>query len=262
VEVIKQTLDLSNPLMNAAGSLGFVPDTRAQVDWDQFGAFITNPISRKPRQPSRGQRLLTFPGGILIHTGHPNPGFSVSVRRFAGQWRRSPLPVIVHLLGDNPENMADMLVRLEEVENIIAVEIGLPDTVKASEMVEIIQASVGELPLIAHLPLARAEELCALALDAGVMAVSLGSPRGAMPDLLGNLVYGRLYGSGLFPQALHVVSELVKMGAQVIAGGGVYNSEQVEILLAAGAVGVQLDTVLWRGDWVSPSRARERPQEA
>jgi dihydroorotate dehydrogenase len=261
VEVTKQTLDLRKPLMNAAGSLGFVPDTRSPVIWDQLGAFVTNPISRKPRRPSRGQRVLLFSGGVLLHTGHPNPGFSMSVRRFAGRWRRAPLPVIVHLLGDSPENMAAMLVRLEEIENVISVEIGLPDEVEASEAVEIIQASVGELPVIARLPLSRAEELGRSVSDAGAMVLSLGPPRGALPDLQGKLVYGRHCGPAVFPQALRVVRELVKMEVQVIGGGGVYQAEQTDAMLSAGAIGVQLDTVLWRGDWFVPSQTGDFSQE-
>jgi len=254
VEVTKQTLELRKPLMNAAGSLGFIPDVRSPVDWEPFGAFVTNPISRKPRQPSRGQRVSPFSGGMLLHTGHPNPGFSAAVRRFAGRWQRAPLPVIVHLLGDSPENMPSMIVRMEEIENVMAVEIGLPDAVDASEAVEIIQASVGELPVIARLPPARAEELGTSVLGAGAIAVSLGPPRGAFPDLQGKLVYGRQYGPAIFPQALRVVSELAKMGVQVIGGGGVYRPEQAKAMLAAGAVGVQLDTVLWSGDWFTPSQ--------
>jgi dihydroorotate dehydrogenase (NAD+) catalytic subunit len=255
VEITKQILDLRQPLMNAAGSLGFIPDARSPVDWEPFGAFVTNPISRKPRQPSRGQRVSPFPGGMLLHTGYPNPGFNAAVRRFAGRWHRAPLPVIVHLLGDGPENMPSMIVQMEEIENIIAVEIGLSDAVDASEAVEIIRASVGELPVIARLPLTYAEELGISVLGAGAIAVSLGPPRGALPDLQGKLVYGRQYGPAIFPQALRVVSELAKMGVQVIGGGGVYRLEQAKAMLAAGAVGVQLDAVLWRGDWATPSQA-------
>jgi dihydroorotate dehydrogenase len=255
VEIIKQTIDLRRPLTNAAGSLGFIPDGHAPVDWDQCGAFVTNPISRKPRQPSRGQRMSPFSGGMLLHTGHPNPGFSASVRRFAGRWQRAPVPVIVHLMGDSPENMPSMIVRMEEIENVMAVEIGLPDAVDASEAVEIIQASVGELPVIARLPLAQAEELGISVLSAGAIAVSLGPPRGAFTDLEGRLVYGRQYGPAIFPQALRVVSELAKMDVQVIGGGGVYRLEQAKVMLAAGAVGVQLDTVLWCGDWFILSQA-------
>jgi dihydroorotate dehydrogenase len=170
--------------------------------------------------------------------------------------------VIVHLLGDSPENMAPMIVRLEEIENVMAVEVGLPTEIEASEASEVVVASAGELPLIIRLPLARAEELGRFVSDAGVMAVSLGPPRGALPDAQANIVYGRHYGPAVFPQALRVVSELVKMGIQVIGAGGVYRAEQADAMLSAGATGVQLDTVLWRGDWFASSQADKPPERA
>jgi dihydroorotate dehydrogenase (NAD+) catalytic subunit len=248
METTRPTLDLQIPLMNAAGSLGFFPDPRKPVNWDQFGAFITNPISRKPRRPAKGQRMLPFPGGVLLHTGHPNRGFSASLRKYANRWRRAPLSVIVHLLGDSPETMEGMLVRLEEIENILAVEIGLPADISPSEATEVVQASTGELPVIVRLPLPRAEELGGVASQAGATAISLGPPRGALPDMQRKLVYGRHYGPAVFPQALRAVGELVKMKCPVIGGGGVYNVDQADAMLAAGAMAVQLDTVLWRGD--------------
>jgi dihydroorotate dehydrogenase (NAD+) catalytic subunit len=257
VETSKQSLDFRASLMNAAGSLGFFPDPRGLIDWEQFGAFITNPISRKPRQPAKPPRMLTFSGGMLLHTGHPNPGFSAAVRRYAGRWRRAPVPVIVHLLGGNREELHSMLVRLEEIENVVAVEIGLPTGVGPVEVVEVVQASVGELPVIVRLPLTRVEELGAAAYQAGAAAVSLGSPRGALPGPDAKLVFGREYGPGVFPSALYSVSTLAERGIPVIGGGGIYLPEQVEIMLAAGAVAVQLDTVLWRGDWFNKSTQQE-----
>jgi len=200
--------------------------------------------------------MLPFPGGMLLHTGHPNPGFSASVRKYANRWRRAPLPVIVHLLGDSPENMQSMLVRLEEIENILAVEIGLPADISLAEATEIVQASTGELPVIVRLPLTRAEELGKAVSQAGAAAVSVGPPRGALPDAEGKLVYGRQYGPAVFPQALRLVGELVKTACPVIGGGGVYSVEQAEAMLAAGAIAVQLDTVLWRADWpISPQES-------
>jgi dihydroorotate dehydrogenase len=58
------------------------------------------------------------------------------------------------------------------------------------------------------------------------------------------------------------VSELVKMGIQVIGGGGVHQAEQADAMLAAGAMGVQLDTVLWRGDWFASSQTEKLPEGA
>lgn len=247
--------------MNAAGSLGFFPNPRAPVNWDQFGAFVTNPISRKPRKPANTPRILSFPGGALLHTGHPNPGFSSAVRKYAGRWRRASIPVIVHLLGGSPEEVKGMIVRLEEIENVIAVEIGLPAEIETAEAVEIIQASVGELPVIVRVLLTRAAELGSIALQAGVSAITLGPPRGALPNSENNLVHGRLYGPGIFSQALHTVGELVKQGVPVIGAGGVYTHEQADVMLASGAEAVQLDTVLWRGDWTTMNVKEETTKE-
>ena len=53
----KFDLDLKTPIMNAAGSLGFVLDPNAPIDLSQMGAFVTNPISLSKRTPARGPRL-------------------------------------------------------------------------------------------------------------------------------------------------------------------------------------------------------------
>ncbi len=50
---MKRDLYFSKPLMNAAGSLGFAPDSRAGISLDEFGAFVTNPFSLRPAQACR-----------------------------------------------------------------------------------------------------------------------------------------------------------------------------------------------------------------
>ena len=48
-------LPLTGPLMNAAGTLGFAPDPR-QPHSDFLDAFVTNPVSLRPRTPANGPR--------------------------------------------------------------------------------------------------------------------------------------------------------------------------------------------------------------
>ncbi|HEY3344724.1 MAG TPA: hypothetical protein VGJ97_07340, partial [Anaerolineaceae bacterium] len=93
-------LPLRSPILNAAGTLGFAPNPRGSVDLACLGAFVTNPISLKPRHPAAARCLLPFPGGFLLHSGFPNPGFRKAVDQYAGRWAKSPLPVIVHLMAD------------------------------------------------------------------------------------------------------------------------------------------------------------------
>jgi dihydroorotate dehydrogenase (NAD+) catalytic subunit len=246
---VKTDLLFSRPLLNAAGMLGFAPDPRSAVDWSRFGAFITNPVSLEPRSPARGPRCLPYPGGFLLHTGYPNPGLSRVLRQQRQRWDRADLPIFVHLLASTPGEVQRMVERLEGVEAVVGVEIGLPPEADARLAADFTAAAAVELPVIARLPLERVLALAPAAVSAGAAAVSLGPPRGALPLKTGGSIQGRLYGPGIFPQALAAVQALQREGIPVIAAGGIYRPEQVEQMLQAGAQAVQLDAVLWRGGW-------------
>ncbi len=239
-------LDFARPLLNAAGMLGFAPDPKGPAPLDQLGAFFTNPISRTPRQPASGTRMIETPGSVLLHTGHPNPGFSAALKKYAKRWVNAPLPVVVHLLANSPDDLRYMIEKLEEIENILVVEVGLPPEINAQESLAFCRAALGELPFIVRVSVDRVVELAQACIVAGAAAVSLGPRRDALPDPDGELVSGRVYGPIHFPQALQTVKEIVAMDIPVIGAGGVYNSGQTQAMLDAGALAVQLDTVLWR----------------
>jgi dihydroorotate dehydrogenase (NAD+) catalytic subunit len=243
----KHDLTIDPPYMNAAGSLGFSPDLHSPVDWSMLGAFVTNPVSLMPRTPARGKRFIAFPGGFLLHTGYPNPGMSQALRRNAGPWSYSPIPVIVHLLAQSTEEVAKMTRRLELVEGVTGLEVGVTSNASIEMVVAFTQAACGELPVIMHLPVERSVELAQGAMNAGAAAISLAPPRGIFPTGGGEMVQGRLYGPAILPVALRVVHELSQLSIPTIGAGGVYTQEHADAMLAAGAYAVQLDSVLWRG---------------
>jgi len=245
----KYDLTFDPPLMNAAGSLGFYLDPRGPAEGVSLGAFITNPISLGHRAPAHGPRYRTYPGGFLLHTGHPNPGIKAALRRYRRRWADSHLPVLIHLIPHTPQEAARMAAYLEGIEGVMGVELGLAPDVEAETAEALAQAAQGELPLVVRLPLERARELAPRVMAAGAAAVSLGPPRGALHAGTEKLLYGRLYGPALFPLALATVQALAKGKIPVIGAGGVYCSQQAQALLEAGAVAVQLDALLWRGGW-------------
>jgi dihydroorotate dehydrogenase len=240
------SLDLRHPWMNAAGSLGFAPDLRIAPALESFGAFVTNPISVRPRRASGQPRQLTFPGGVLVHTSHPNPGLSACIKRYAGAWARAPLPIIVHLLSSTPEEMRKAALRIEELENILAIELGVEPDATPELVRDLLAAVSGELPVIAQLPPVRIDELADVALGAGVAAISFAPPRGTLQAKDGKLVSGRLYGAALYPQTLELARPLGKQKPQFIASGGIESKAQGEVLLKAGALAVQVDISLWK----------------
>jgi dihydroorotate dehydrogenase len=85
--------------------------------------------------------------------------------------------------------------------------------------------------------------------EAGAAAISLGAPRGSLP-VNETFMHGRVYGPAVFPLGLQMTAELYAMGIPVIGAGGVYERQQVDEMRRAGALAVQVDLALWRGDWM------------
>src|SRR5687768_17806242 len=121
---MKRDIYFSRHLINAAGSLGFTPDTRTGISLELFGAFVTNPFSLRPRLPAAKPELIEYPGGFLLHTGLPNPGFNAGIKRYAPRWDKADLPIIVHLMADRPEETQHMVRMLESQANVLGVELG------------------------------------------------------------------------------------------------------------------------------------------
>lgn len=163
------------------------------------------------------------------------------------------MPVIVHLMAEAPAEIARRIIQLETLENILAVEIGFPDQISGAEAAEVIAAAVGELPLLVRLSIGSAVDLAETCRQSGAAAITLGPPRGALTGR-GGPVSGRMVGPGILPLALQVVRQLAGMQIPVIAAGGIYTEEHADAMLQAGALAVQLDLALWRGDWFSEER--------
>lgn len=249
----KSDLYFTQPILNAAGILGYAPDPRSPVDITQLGAFVTNPLSRAPRTPAHGLRYQPYPGGFLLHTGLPNPGLSQVLRHYRQHWARSPVPIIVHLMALEPASLARMIERLEGIEGVMGVELGLPPDIDEAATSDFVRAAAGELPLIVRLPLEQAETLAEAALEAGASVISLGAPRGKL-----GRISGRMYGPGVLPLALRAVENLALREIPVIGAGGVYQPQDVADMLAAGAFAVQVDTLLWRSQKIP--RLFENPE--
>jgi dihydroorotate dehydrogenase (NAD+) catalytic subunit len=242
----KRDLTLDPPWTNAAGILGFSDEARDLVDCSRLGALVTNPVSLAPRSPAHGPRMLEFPGGFLLHTGHPNPGLTEVLRRHRRRWARLPCPVILHLLAQSPEDAGWMAERLEAVEEVAAVELGLTEIDPAMTAAMMSAAARSQRPIIAHLSIGSGVQLAQAAVRAGAVAVALGPPRGALPAPGGGTVHGRLYGPAVFPAALQAVTELAHvLDCPLFAGGGITSRQAAEAMLAAGASGLQFDSVLW-----------------
>ncbi len=151
-----EDLFLSSPWLNAAGTLGFSPPHALR--WPALmGAFITNPISEFSRSPAANRVALAFPGGLLLHSGHPNSGLMAVLQRNLDRWRRLGVPVWAHLLGEDPAVLTRMVQQLEEIQDVVSViELGIPPSARPDEALGLVRAAAGELPLVAAGPITAA----------------------------------------------------------------------------------------------------------
>jgi dihydroorotate dehydrogenase (NAD+) catalytic subunit len=260
---MKRDLYFSKRLMNAAGSFGFAPDPRAGIAWDSFSAFVTNPLSLRPRQPAAQPELIEYPGGFLLHTGLPNPGFNAGIKKYASRWDKADLPIIVHLMADRPEETQHMVQNLESQANVMGVELGFAPLLSDDILLLTLEMCLGELPLIFSLSVEQVLRLGPRLIQEGAQAISIAAPRGALSHTpnpssrfdfataplsatgRGELMTGRLYGPSLFPRTLEMVYSAAKLKIPIIGGGGVWSKENADAMLSAGALAVQVDAALW-----------------
>lgn len=247
----KSPLTVNNPVLLASGVAGFDGGPYADLlDLSKLGAIVTNPLTWRPRRAAQGPRIVPLPAGALVHTGLPNPGVRRAVKLYRARWARSLAPIIAHVVATTPEDIASCVAELERCEAIAAVELGLHDQASAHDVERVLRSAQAAtlLPLLVRLPLYGALELAPAAQDAGAGALVIAAPpRGTVRDpLSGQLAGGRIYGPWLKAQALRAVGQVARaVSLPVIGSGGIHSPDDARDFLEAGAVAVQVDTLLW-----------------
>lgn len=251
----KYSLIINNPVMIAAGMMGFDPSAYQNLlKLEKLGAMVTAGITYKPRKPANGPRVAPMIGGMLLHTGLPNPGINRVVSQYKRSWERSPIPVIAHVVANRFDDVVRVVERLEGLPNVVGVELGLHDQATIDDVYDLVNAARqgSQLPVLVKLPLFSAMYLAEAAEMSGADAIVVSSPpRGTERDpLSGQLIGGRVYGTFLKSQTLRVVGYVAGfIQIPVIACGGIHSADDARDYLEAGARAVQIDTLTW----ISPS---------
>ena len=237
-------LGIESSWLNAPGFLGPLPPARVELDVE-MGAFLPISLSLQPRNPVENRCLARYPGGVMLHTGLPNPGLRAAVKQYGARWGRLDLPVWLALLPNNGEEAAEMSEVVDDLENVAVVQVELPRQASREERRNILAAAQGEKPFFVDLPLDQVNrEMLGLIQESAASGVVLSGPRGRLLNN-GKWVNGRLYGPALYPQVISVLHTLRRLNRPIIVGCGVSSIEQGEQLLGLGVEGVQLDLLLW-----------------
>jgi dihydroorotate dehydrogenase len=117
--------------------------------------------------------VVELDGGLLVHTGLPNPGISKVVTQNRGYWERLPIPIIAHVVVNTVEEVYGCMTILEREETISAVELGLSDEISAAETEWYIRSAAHrtEKPLIVRMPFSATLDHFDAAIDAGAASL-------------------------------------------------------------------------------------------
>lgn len=251
----KLGLTLANPVMLAAGVAGYGDAALPGLELSRLGGFVTAPVTRRPWRNDRPQ-VAEITGGLLWQRGLWNPGVRVVVRDYGNLWRRSRAAVVVHLAGDEPDELASVATTLESTPGVAGLELDLlqahrdesGDLEEAAEQLLAVRAAA-DLPILARLPLSVSDEAVhdLLALGAVDALVLAQPPTGLRYDAgQGAASTGQLHGRGLAPLIAARVADLAGwVDVPLVACGGIHTLDDALAYLAVGAAAVQIDTAVW-----------------
>lgn len=252
-----RNLVLRNPLIAGPGTIGYGREVAKLLPTQRLGGLVTNTTTLHARSGNRQPRLAETPAGVLLATGLQNPGLRTVFYRHATAWRRMKAPIILSLAAEDSETFAYCVEMAEEEESVAGLELE-PDLLAAgADMVRVVDVVRGltSLPIIVHVPVAPAQAVADAIVDlaaVGCDAVILGSP---WPGLVMDMATGKpqlaggIAGPAIRPLALRLIYDVAQLlGPEhlpLIAAGGISSPDHVSAFLAAGALAVQLDTVMW-----------------
>lgn len=256
-------LPLSNPVIIAAGVIGYGTEYSELVDIQKLGAIICKGTTLVPRKGNPQPRLVETASGLLNSVGLENIGVDALVRDKAPIWAKWQVPVIVNVAGETIDEYVGVAGRLEGVSGISGIELNIScpnisaggvefgvDPKLAAKVTSAVKAAT-TLPVIVKLSpnVADIKEIALEVEKAGADAISLiNTMKGMAIDInegkpcLGSIT-GGLSGPAIKPIALYMVYEVAgNVHIPVIGCGGIACAKDALEFIMCGASAVQIGT--------------------
>jgi dihydroorotate dehydrogenase (NAD+) catalytic subunit len=261
---------LAGPVLNGSGTFDAIAARRAfgdaLLERFPFHAFVSKTITLAAREGNPPPRLWETPAGLINSIGLPNRGLEGFLSLDLPELAELPVPLIVSVMGFSRDELATLVQRAGERDEIALIELNVScpnvetglvmgaDPAETALAVERVRP-LTDLPLIVKLtPNANDPAAVALAAEhAGADAVSLVNtlkgmaldPRTSQPWLGGTT--GGVSGPAVRAVALEQVrSVAAAVGIPVIGMGGIASGRHAADFLAAGATCVAVGTENFR----------------
>jgi dihydroorotate dehydrogenase (NAD+) catalytic subunit len=261
---------LAGPVLNGSGTFDAIAARRAfgdaLLERFPFHAFVSKTITLSPRQGNPPPRLWETPAGLINSIGLPNKGLEGFLASDLPELAELPVPLIVSVMGFSRDELATLVHRVGEREEVALIELNVScpnvetglvmgaDPAETARAVSAVRPLTAK-PLIVKLTpnandppgVARAAE------GAGADAVSLINtlkgmaldPHTARPWLGGTT--GGVSGPAVRAAALEQVAAVARaVRIPAIGMGGIASGRHAADFLAAGAACVAVGTESFR----------------
>lgn len=263
-------LQMKTPVMTASGTFGYGLEFADLVNLEDIGAVIVKGTTLNPREGNDYPRMAETPQGMLNCVGLQNKGVDYFCQHIYPQIKDIRTNMIVNVSGSCPEDYAECAARINELDNIPAIELNIScpnvrqggmafgvTTEGASQVVKAVRKAYSKTLIVKLSPnVTSIADIARSAEDAGADAVSLINTLMGMsidierrkPRL--SIKTGGLSGPAIRPVAVRCVYQVAKaVGIPVIGLGGIMTAEDAIEFFMAGASAIEIGT----GNFIDPA---------
>lgn len=256
-------LYLKNPVMTASGTFGYGIEFADFVPLDQLGGIIVKGTTLRPREGNAYPRMAETAQGMLNCVGLQNKGVDYFATHIYPQIKDIDTNMIVNVSGNTPEDYAACAARINDLENIPAIELNIScPNVKdggmafgvtcsgAESVVKAVRKAYHKTLIVKLSPnVTDVAEIAKACEAAGADSVSLiNTLMGMAIDIekrvpMLSINTGGLSGPAVKPVALRMVWQVAKaVQIPVIGLGGISTAHDAIEFLMAGATAIQIGT--------------------
>ena len=256
-------LFLKNPVMTASGTFGYGLEFSDFIDLSRLGGIIVKGTTLHPREGNDYPRMAETASGMLNCVGLQNKGVDYFCEHIYPQIKDIGTNMIVNVSGSSPEDYAECAARVNELENIPAIELNIScpnvkqggmafgvTTEGASAVVKAVREVYDKTLIVKLSPNVTSIADIALSVqDAGADAVSLiNTLMGMVIDIekrkpVLSIATGGMSGPAVKPVAVRCVWQVAKaVNIPVVGLGGIMDAHDAIEFFLAGASAIEIGT--------------------
>ena len=258
-----KSLKLKNPVMTASGTFGYGLEYADFVSLEDIGGIIVKGTTLHPREGNDYPRMAETASGMLNCVGLQNKGVDYFCEHIYPEIKDINTNMIVNVSGSSPEDYAECAARIDDLENIPAIELNIscPNVKQggmafgvtcagAASVVKAVRARYHKTLIVKLSPNVTDVAEIAKAVEAeGADSVSLiNTLMGMAIDVekrqsLLSIGTGGLSGPAVKPVALRMVWQVAKaVDIPVVGLGGICNAQDAIEFFMAGATAIEIGT--------------------